>query len=284
MLRLYHRRHEERIAIPKKSTRTLLFAWCKSSITKSQLFNLKKELSSSPEIYEAFLWTEENFHVLPKGVKGFFCCLAKASPVCSYIPYSEECYDLINHLFNEKARGNPSTLESLQRKMPIIYKLVTEFSSKLPLEYKGMLFKLISLSQSPFIKNIPITKSSYEDPMSYFPALPVVRSRGRYSIDTAKEESLCSKAYPSHKKLTAGIFTLYCIHGKIYLSFRQKSNVNFILFSSFRFLLFASCLFGYVSICGMKKYNLMIEYNLATFSLLTSECYNYFISKLFQCF
>ena len=51
-------------------------------------------------------------------------------------------------------------------------------------------------------------------PVSLFPSFPLVRTRGCCEMGNKKHENHWTKNYISHKKLTAGIFTVYCIHGK----------------------------------------------------------------------
>ena len=51
-------------------------------------------------------------------------------------------------------------------------------------------------------------------PVSFFPSFPLVRTRGCCKMGNKKHENHWTKNYISHKKLTAGIFTVYCIHGK----------------------------------------------------------------------
>ena len=50
--------------------------------------------------------------------------------------------------------------------------------------------------------------------ISFSPKLPMLRSRGVYETDKLNNESGSTKKYNSHKKLTAGIFTMNFVHGK----------------------------------------------------------------------
>ena len=79
-----------------------------------------------------------------------------------------------------------------------------------------------------------------EVPMSFFPSLPLIRTRGCYEMDNKKPENHCTKNYISHKKLTADIFTEYCLHGKylIKLNFQVDSKLNFL----FHYEIYCFCL------------------------------------------
>lgn len=74
----------------------MLASWCKKSLVKDKLYNLRMALIDFPEIYQAFLFIESknSEQTIPKGVLGFFGSLAKPSPVCSYLPPNEECFSL----------------------------------------------------------------------------------------------------------------------------------------------------------------------------------------------
>ena len=212
--------HKTRLAIDKKNVRNLLLSWCKGNREKAKRFQLVSALSSYAEIYESFMWTEQTYKTsIPNGISNFFKCLAKASPVCSYLPPTEECFSLVELLFKSGIKLNSSSMRSIYNKTPIFYNLLMAMGelTSLPLQWKPLIYKLIELSRKPFIGINHVDEVANEDAaesMSFFPSLPVIRKRGRYAMDKVKDEKLCTKNYTSHKNLTAGIFTLYCIHGK----------------------------------------------------------------------
>ena len=178
-----------------------------------------EEISSYPEIYEAIVFVNSYFNVLPKGINDFFRCLSRASPVCSYVFPSEEVYTMVDKLFTEGIKHDIAFTKKLSEKAPIIHQLLIAFQveSRLPLAFKQLLGKLIAKSKTPFIRsssNEQNIEGDHEYLMGFFPRLPVIRKRGVYQADKMKEETICTKKYASHKKLTAGIFTVYCIHGR----------------------------------------------------------------------
>ena len=88
-----------------------------------------------------------------------------------------------------------------------------------PIEFKPLIFKLIEKAQDLF-RNGPVIDNYHqlnEVPMSFFPSSPLIRTRGCYEMETKKIENYCTKNYISHNKLTAGIFTEYCIRGKYFI-------------------------------------------------------------------
>ena len=51
------------------------------------------------------------------------------------------------------------------------------------------------------------------DRQGMFPQIPIVRSRGKYTLDAKKEDSACTKRAIGRKTLLPGIFLLHCTHG-----------------------------------------------------------------------
>ena len=91
--------------------------------------------------------------------------------------------------------------------------------SRHPIEFKPLIFKLIEKAQDPF-RNGPVIDNYHqlnEVPMSFFSRLPLIRTRGCYEMEKKKTENYSTKNYISHNKLTAGIFTEYCIHGTYFI-------------------------------------------------------------------
>lgn len=75
----------------------MLASWCKKTLVKDKLYNLRMALTDFPEIYQAFLYIESknSEQTIPKPlVLGFFGSLAKPSPMYSYLPPNEECFSL----------------------------------------------------------------------------------------------------------------------------------------------------------------------------------------------
>ena len=105
-------------------------------------------------------------------------------------------------------------MRDLHNKLPIFFDLLTsmEDQSSWPFDRKPVAYKLMQLAGQPKLIE-ESTQSGDEKVMLYFPTLPMLRRRGRYVMDAVKDETICTKNYPSHHKLTSGIFTLYCIHG-----------------------------------------------------------------------
>lgn len=56
--------------------------------------------------------------------------------------------------------------------------------------------------------------TSHVHDLEYFPALPIVRSRGDYSFDDISP-NICTKRSSRHPSLLPEIFLLHCQHGRI---------------------------------------------------------------------
>ena len=181
-----------------------------------------QDLASFPEIYEAVQYIDTLFDVLPKGIADFFCCLARTSPVCSSVLHLEDVYSLIDKIFTPSIKEDVIFMKELSEKAPVIFRLLSAFQieTSMPYAFKQLFGKLIFLSRKPFqndgeASNPENFVCNSEYLMDFFPKLPKLRPRGVYESDKLNSESVCAKKYSSHKKLTAGIFTIYCVHGKL---------------------------------------------------------------------
>ena len=89
----------------------------------------------------------------------------------------------------------------------------------MPYSFKQLFGKLIFLSRKPFQNDGEGSSSENlvcdsEYLIGFFPKLPMLRPKGANKTDKLNGESVCTKKYNSDKKLTAGIFTIYCVHSK----------------------------------------------------------------------
>ena len=197
----FHSFHQKRIAIPRKSTQKLMLKWCQNKLPQAQLYTLSSQLADFPEIHTAFLWTREVFQlVVPNNILVFFTCLAQPSPVCSYLPPSDENFDLISQSFVREVKSDSVTMLALSRKLPVFYQLLNglKLEERLPSEFKGVIFKLVELSKEPFKCSVGNHKPEKDSLVSHFPSLPLVRKRGCYALDKSKLESGCTKIYTRH--------------------------------------------------------------------------------------
>lgn len=156
----------------------------------------------------------------------FFLCLSSNSPVCSYIPPTLRCRELLQSLSTTNAKSMPTLIRELQLTIPIVYDLFISITDTQLLEPWQDLFEWLHLiSSAPFqdTNSIdgPILRSE-RDPLAFFPTLKKYRERGCYEIDSnqqmSKSDDPCTKRSHGHPSLTSGIFTIYCQHGEWLLS------------------------------------------------------------------
>ena len=79
------------------------------------------------------------------------------------------------------------------------------------------LLKKVSLQPFKGASQMPM-ECSLDNNMdiAYFPTLPIVRARGKYSIDKNYQlADSCRKTSSRHPTLLPGIFTLFCQHGNL---------------------------------------------------------------------
>ena len=142
--------------------------------------------------------------------------------MCSSVLHLEDVYSLIDKIFTPSIKEDVIFMKELSEKAPVIFRLLSAFQieTNMPYAFKQLFGKLIFLSRKPFqndgeASNPENFVCDSEYLMDFFPKLPKLRPRGVYESDKLNSESVCAKKYSSHKKLTAGIFTIYCVHGKL---------------------------------------------------------------------
>ena len=119
-------------------------------------------------------------------------------------------------IFEEVPNGD--VLQSLRVESPPFYKLARRMCAEDVTLVKPIINELLM----PFNYHRSFTAhetgaANPADSHEYFPHLPLVHSRGKYEMDkskTADDRKLCEKAFPSHKTLSPGLFTIHCPHGR----------------------------------------------------------------------
>ena len=151
--------------------------------------------------------------------KEFLTALASASPVCALIHPGNELQHILNTIADGCNNFDVYTLSFLQQNCPLILNLLQRLKHP-PQQIAPVIHELLRKANAPFI-GCPTdleAETKYcgsDDDNSYFPALPIVRSRGSYLADTIKRAKICTKRGLSHPTLLPGIFTVFCSHGKI---------------------------------------------------------------------
>ena len=151
------------MTINNTNVRISLANWCCKKNIGNPLYQLRRDLAASPEIYEAFLYVKQIFTAsVPKGIKYFFLTFSRPSPVC-YIYPSDESFNLLETIFNINIKDDPIYLKSLKDRLPLIYELLMAFSleSCLTVEFKSLIFKLIEKAQEPF-RNGPVMDNYHQ--------------------------------------------------------------------------------------------------------------------------
>lgn len=99
----------------------------------------------------------------------------------------------------------------------------------MPVELLDLLEVLLNKAEESY----PVNKTNIPDkintsPDSFYPALPSVRSRGRYEMDNSgskkkqHNETDCTKRSKGHPSLLPGVFCLFCEHGIDFISFLTR--------------------------------------------------------------
>ena len=190
-------------------------------------------------------WCEANNFAL-KDLRGLLMSLSKPSPVCAMLPASEEMRLLLEKMKTTDVKEEPALLQALQSLCPVLFDVVKNLQCEgrsLPESFNGLLSELWKKSIAPFkgseqtsnssstsadtplISPAPSTpadapltspapSSSFEESTSYWPHLPIVRSRDSYPHDLKRDRQTCRKIGKAHRTLLPGSVTLHCQHGR----------------------------------------------------------------------
>ena len=161
----------------------------------------------------------------PPELKDLLLMISSNSPVCAFLPPTEEVFQLIAELSEASEQNNydtysPEFLRMLQNKIPMIYQIVNKIRD-VSLYLKTLFKQMMVISERTFNekdskKEEEFIEQERNDPSSFFPSLPQVRHRGVYKADrlTNKDGKVCNKQSTRHPTLLPGIFTAFCEHGE----------------------------------------------------------------------
>lgn len=191
----------------------------------------------------------------PKPYWPLLRALASKSPVCAYIHPTLQVKTIVEYIIGDRKEGEqqqeedqdqeegeqkeeeeeeedvitdgsqilgrPFQMRDLQKACPILFDVVKEVK-EVKTELKDLLRSLLILSENPFTRKVDIKEEDAptdEPKGSFFPSLPYVRQRGKYTQDETKNSPDESKCRPEstkgHRSLLPGLFLLFCSHGKL---------------------------------------------------------------------
>lgn len=133
--------------------------------------------------------TEQERHLAPISLRPLLLSLAKPSPVCALVPATHEAKDLLENMKTTDVKQDPVLLQLLQNICPVLFELVKNLNVRdrsLPGVFDSLLDELWSKSIAPFEGLQPTNdqltaddSDSFEESISFWPHMPVVRDRGR---------------------------------------------------------------------------------------------------------
>ena len=216
-------RFKERVFIPDESLRNDFRKFVKTR--EEREYDLTNLTAHSSSLHRVLQECECMFHGMtnvPESVWLLFKCISSTSPVSSYYPVMKTL-DEITTLMSSGViiREHPKELLALQQCAPIIYGVVKALPPQ-PLSANWLqLFKELKEKANATFR---LSQHSLERPLevegdwdkAFFPAWRRLCQRGYYEKDELRgsRRGQCSKAYTGHPNLSAGIFTMYCEHGK----------------------------------------------------------------------
>ena len=222
---LVNTRFSERVFIPHPKTRNLLQQFCSKGISPADFRELTQLISHNVPSMIAlmdYMKAESNMSSVtlmpPKLWCGLVTALATPSPVCALVHPSERLFSLLERMKSEDITVDPEAMQTLQQEMPVLFELLRLLKYVPTKVLSPLIAALIEKSAAPFSSgsdhSVASVNASKMEPLSFFPQLPSIWSRGTYAADrTNTTPKICTKRSTGHPTLLPGIFTLFCQHG-----------------------------------------------------------------------
>ena len=156
---------------------------------------------------------------LSKPLSAFFTAQGISSPVFSLLPQLDSLEELYQKLINnEPVKQFPQDILLLQQSSPLLFDIIGIMEGdQMPDVLCSLISDLWHKAKAPFgvnsLSDGGSQNTSHAHDLEYFPALPIVRSRGDYSFD-AISANICTKRSSRHPSLLPGIFLVHCQHGR----------------------------------------------------------------------
>ena len=200
-----------------------------SPLSPSEYESLRQMLlDECPSILPFLEWVANAFDDAadyPRSIKFLVKALAASSSVCGFIHPFESLHNLLNEIVGGLVVSHhPPKLKQLQDECPLLFDVLHDINMPtFPTSWHPMLRQLSIKSMQPFSSSNSTLSSSApsshlsDQGISFFPNLPVVRSRGIFSADSCRQkEDICNKNHPLHSFFLPGLFTVLCPHGNVF--------------------------------------------------------------------
>ena len=114
----------------------------------------------------------------------FILCLSSVSPVCSYIPPSATCKELLQKLFSPHVKSKPFIVRELLHQIPVLYDVLCSIKpTEFPPLWEALFDRLHRISSTPFTDEHliqgPTLKGVMDQKPEVFPTLSNVVKGGR---------------------------------------------------------------------------------------------------------
>ncbi|XP_066282552.1 uncharacterized protein [Branchiostoma lanceolatum] len=194
--------------------RQLLQAFLSDGLSPPDMEELRRNVPSS---LEAVL-----NNPFPEYLKPFLEVLAKKSPICGLLHPSRKLHDFITDICNgEGVSDSVEKMQYLQHQIPALFEVMKHTDGHCVPEYlRPLLRDLLVVAERPFTGKVQVSnhlssETGGMDDLSFFPALPCVRDRGKYVADGKRNAGgkVCKKSSGGHPSLLPGLFLLHCEHG-----------------------------------------------------------------------
>ena len=221
----YYTRHRDRIYLSEKRIREMVDQVGRdvSGVSETAMASLHIELQCCAPALDMFLSWCLSFYgsdvSFPPPISALFIALGKSSPVCALLPQLDSLEELYQKLINnEPVKQFPHDILLLQQSSPLLFDIISIMEGgQMPDVLCSLISDLLHKAKAPFgvnsLSDGVSQNTSHVHDLEYFPALPIVRSRGDYSFDaiSANKKKKRSSRHPS---LLPGIFLVHCQHGR----------------------------------------------------------------------
>lgn len=201
-------RYEDRVLITSQSFRSIL---AKATYVSKDLLRCCE--AEAPWLLP-ILELNADLHI-PAVWKTFLKDIASSTSALALVMAPLESITLLKSLLSSEITAE--MLAGLNNYVPTMYKVLRHDAGLIGV-LKPVIERIISkiehilkYTQHRLPPSLPLAKNDH----LLLPSLPVLTERGDYTMDKTKAP-VCTKNAPKHNSLTPGIFTVNCMHGKLF--------------------------------------------------------------------
>lgn len=162
----------------------------------------------------------------PLGIREFIKAISMNSPVCAIFHNNNELISLCERLTDRyPVKRHPTELQTLHNNCPLLFNFLSSTNEdSLPKDTIPIVKRLLNIATRTFQDHVFVDddisiRDDAHSTLSFFPHHPVIRGRGKYTLDHENKDKsqskVCTKRHGRHPTLLPGIFLVQCRHGNL---------------------------------------------------------------------